>query len=126
MWAGQESILRFAILIDFFLGPWLVVCQFIDISNQIEPTGEVANILQKNLYNAALNKFFNSKFDTSPFDFIWLEISKNLHTSSQGPKKNLSKLQKGGLTPVPLTLLVIRVVLLLWSYGSYKGFWAQL
>ena len=42
--AGQESILRFAILIDFFLGPWLVVCQFIDISNQIEPTGEVANI----------------------------------------------------------------------------------
>ena len=53
MWAGQGSILRFVNWIDFFLGPWLVVGQFIDISNQIEPTGEVANILQKNLYNAA-------------------------------------------------------------------------
>ena len=55
---GQGSILRFVIWIDFFLGPWLVVGQFIDISNQIEPTGEVANILQKNVYNAALYNFF--------------------------------------------------------------------
>ena len=37
-------------------------------------------------------------------------------------RKNLSKLQNGELTPVPLTLLVIKVVLLLWSYGSHKGF----
>ena len=56
---------------------------------------------------------------TSPFDSIWLEISTNRHTKR-------SKLQNGGLTPVPLTLLVIRVVLLLWSYGPHKGFWAQL
>ena len=28
----------------FLLGLWLLVCQFIDISNQIEQTGEVANI----------------------------------------------------------------------------------
>ena len=46
---GQGSVLRFVILIDFFLGPWLEVSQFIDISNQIEPTGEVANILQKKI-----------------------------------------------------------------------------
>ena len=58
VWAGQGSILCFVIWIDFFLGPWLVVGQFIDISNQIEPTGEVANILQKKLYNAALYKNF--------------------------------------------------------------------
>ena len=28
----------------FFSGAWLLVCQFIGISNQMEPTGEVANI----------------------------------------------------------------------------------
>ena len=44
VWAGQGSILPFVIWIDFFLGPWIVVGQFIDISNQIEPIGEVANI----------------------------------------------------------------------------------
>ena len=27
----------------FFLGPWLLVCQFIEISNQIEVTGQVSN-----------------------------------------------------------------------------------
>ena len=31
-------------VIYFFLCHWLLVCQFIDISNQMEPTGEVANI----------------------------------------------------------------------------------
>ena len=40
----------------FFLGPWLLVCQFIQISNQMEPTGEVSNIEQKKLYNALLYK----------------------------------------------------------------------
>ena len=37
-------------------------------------------------------------------------------------RKNLSILQEGGLTPVPLTLLVIRIVSLHTLYGSYKGF----
>ena len=40
----------------FFLGPWLLVCQFIDISNQMETTGEVSSVEQKNLYNALLCK----------------------------------------------------------------------
>ena len=62
---GHGSIFHFVIWIDFFLGPWLEVCQFIDISNQIEPTGEVANILQKNLYNAALYK--KDSFDACYF-----------------------------------------------------------
>ena len=38
----------------FFLSPWLLVFQFIEISNQMEPTGEVSNVEQKNLYNALL------------------------------------------------------------------------
>ena len=46
----------------FFLGPWLLVCQFMEISNQMELTGEVSNFEQKNLYNAPLiiKKIFQS------------------------------------------------------------------
>ena len=40
----------------FVLGPWLLVFQFIDISNQMEPTGEVSSVEQKNLFNALLYK----------------------------------------------------------------------
>ena len=76
MWAGQGSILRFVIWIDFFLGPWLVEGQFVDISNQIEPTGEVANILQKNLYNASLNK--KVSIDACYFA-IWLHLIRNVY-----------------------------------------------
>ena len=49
VWAGQGWILPYVKWLNLFLGPWLIVCQFIDISNQIEPTGEVANILHKNI-----------------------------------------------------------------------------
>ena len=42
--------------IYFFLGPWHLVCQFIEISNQMESTGEVSNVEQKNLYNGLLYK----------------------------------------------------------------------
>ena len=59
----------------------------------------------------------------TPFDWKFLQIGT---LRAKDLRKNLSKLQKGGLTPVPLTLLVIRVVLLLWSYGSYKGFCIKL
>ena len=41
--------------IHFFLDPWFFVCQFVEISNQIGTTGEVSNVKQKNLYNAALS-----------------------------------------------------------------------
>ena len=59
----------------------------------------------------------------TPFDWKFLQIGTH---RAKDLRKNVSKLQNGELTPVPLTLLVIRVVLLLWSYGSHKGFWAQL
>ena len=67
MWAGQGLIIPQEKWIHFFLGPWLLVFQFIEISNQMEPTGEVSsNIEQKNLYNALLYKKILSIFDTSP------------------------------------------------------------
>ena len=33
--------------IHFFLGPWHLVCQFIEISNQMEVNGEVPNFEKK-------------------------------------------------------------------------------
>ena len=57
-----------------------------EISNQMELNGEVS---------------------------IWLEISINWHTKSQGPKKKVPVLQEeGGSIPAPPTPPVIRVVLL--------------
>ena len=38
---------------------------------------------------------------TSPFDSIWLEISTNWHTSSQGPKKKCIKITKRRIDPCP-------------------------
>ena len=61
-----------------------------EISNQMELTGEVSNVEQKSLYNALLYKKILSMFDTSPVGSIWLEISINWHTKSKGPKKNVS------------------------------------
>ena len=56
------------------------MCQFIDISNQIEVNGHVSNFEQKNLYNSLLYKKLFSKFETWPFTSIWLEMSINWHT----------------------------------------------
>ena len=56
--ARQEWMLPLKKLIHFFLGPWLLVCQFIDISNQMETTGELSNIERIFLYNGPLYKFF--------------------------------------------------------------------
>ena len=50
------------------------------------------------------------------FDWKFLQIGT---LRAKDLRKNLSKLQSGRLNPVPLTLLVIRVVLLLWSYGLW-------
>ena len=33
----------FCKMVAFFLGPWVLVCQFIEISNQMEVNGEVTN-----------------------------------------------------------------------------------
>ena len=50
VWADQGLILPLEKWINFFLCLWLLVCQFIDISNQIEITGEVSNI-ERFFYN---------------------------------------------------------------------------
>ena len=44
---GRGWILPLEKWIHFLLGPWLLVCQFVDISNQMETTGEVSNIERK-------------------------------------------------------------------------------
>ena len=110
--AGQEWILPQEKWAHFFLGPWLLVCQFIAISNQMESTGEVSNVEQKNLYNGLLHKKILLMFDTSPVVSIWLKMSINWHTKSQGPKKKCTILHERGSTPALPTLLVISVVLL--------------
>ena len=99
--AGHEWILPLEKWMHFFLGPWLLVCQFIDISNQMETTGEVSNIERIFLYNRPLNKFFCSTFDTSPVDSIWLEMSINWHTKSQGPKKKCIHFSRGRIHSCP-------------------------
>ena len=101
VWAGQGSILRFVILIHFFLGPWLDVCQFVEISNQMESNGEVTSIERIFLYNAALYNFFCKMFATSPVGSIWLEMSINWHTTSQGPKKKSIQITKRRIDPCP-------------------------
>ena len=63
--------------------------------------GEVSNLENKILYNRLLNNFFFPKFDTSPFCSIWLEISTNWHTKSQGPKKKWVNFTKGSIHPFP-------------------------
>ena len=65
-------------------------------------------------------------FDISPVVSIWMEMSMNWHTKSQGPKKNVFILIGGGSTPDPPTLLVIRVVLLRTLYGELNPFFSQL
>ena len=62
----------------------------------MEPTGEVSNVKQKNLYKKIL-----SMFDTSPVVSIWLEMSINWHTKSQGPKKKLIYSSRGRINPWP-------------------------
>ena len=99
--AGQEWILPLEKWAHFFLGPWLLVCQFLDISNQMETTGEVSNIKRIFLCNRPLYKFFCSTLDTSPVDSIWLEMSINWHTKSQGPNKKCTHFSRGMIHSCP-------------------------
>ena len=46
-------------------------------------------------------KILFSKFGTSPFCSIWLEISTNWHTKSQGHKKKCIHFTKGMIHPFP-------------------------
>ena len=45
--AGQEWILTFVKWVHFFLGPWLLVYQFIENYNQMELNDEVSNFEKK-------------------------------------------------------------------------------
>ena len=65
----------------------------------MESTGEVSNVEQKNLYNGLLYKKILSMFDTSPVVSIWLEMSINWHTKSQGPKTKCVNFSKGRIDP---------------------------
>ena len=76
--------------------------------------GTFCNLLSKNILIKGL-KFCH----LTPFDWKFLQIGT---LRGKDLRKNVSILQEGGLTPVPPTLLVIRVVLLHTLYGSYKGF----
>ena len=67
--AGQGWILPLE-KVHFLLGLWLLVCQFIEISNQMELNGQISNIEHFFLYNRVLYKFFCSKFETWPFSSI--------------------------------------------------------
>ena len=61
----------------------------------MESTGEVSNVEQKNLYNGQLYKKILLMFDSSPVVSIWLEMSINWHTKSQGPKKKCTNFFRG-------------------------------
>ena len=86
-------------LTHFVLGPWLLVCQFIDICNQMETTGEVSSVEQKIYIMRYYVKKIPSIFDTSPVVSIWLEMSINWHTKSQGPKTKCVNFSKGRIDP---------------------------
>ena len=107
----------------FFLGPWLLVYQFIEIFKQMEVNGEVSNFGLKNLCNTQLYQKNYPKFETSLLTSIWLEIYINWYTKGQGPKIKCIRFSRGS-TPAPPILLVIRVVLLhtLYVYGVLNPF----
>ena len=76
MSAGQEWILPLVKWVHFFLGPWLLVCQFVEISNQMESNGKVSNLEQIFLYNTILYKKILFKAQNfSPLS----------HSNSRGP-----------------------------------------
>ena len=67
----------------------------------MESTGEVSNVEQKNLYNGLLHKKILLMFDTSPVVSIWLKMSINWHTKSQGPKKKCTHFSRGRIHSCP-------------------------
>ena len=48
-----------------------------------------STLSKKCLFNTYYINIFLSKFETSPFTSIWLEISTNWYTKSQGPNKKI-------------------------------------
>ena len=93
----------------FFLGPWLLVCQFIEISNQMELNGEVWTFGYYNKSDFHCNSQSFRLRHLAPFDWKFLQIGT---LRAKDLRKNVPILQKWGFIPAPLTLLAIRVVLL--------------
>ena len=112
--ARQEWILTFVKWVLFFLGPWLLVYQFIDISNQIEANGHVLNFGKNNLCNSlSYKKIVFEVWDVA----IYLHLIENFcklahYLRAKELRKNVPILQEGIFTPVPPTPPVIKVVLL--------------
>ena len=85
------------------------MCQFIEISNQMATSQTLKRYF---LCNMVLYKKIVQGLKLchlTPFDWKFLRIGT---LRAKDLRKNVLILQKGGFTPVPLTLLAIRVVLL--------------
>ena len=50
VWTGYGRILPLEKWTHFVLGPWLLVCQFLGISNQMEVNGHISNFEKKIFY----------------------------------------------------------------------------
>ena len=75
MWAGQGKILILEKRIHFFFGPWLLVCQFLENSNQMNINGNVLYFEQCFFVNSVLHKIFIQSFrlrHLPPFDWKFL------------------------------------------------------
>ena len=91
------------------LDRFLVVCQFVDISNQMEQIGEVWNFGYYNESHFYCNSQSFRLRHLAPFDWKFLQIGTQ---RAKDMRKNVFILQEGGPTPALPTLPVIRVVLL--------------
>ena len=95
------------------------MCQFVEISNQMELNGEVRNFGYYNESHFYCNSQSFRLRHLAPFDWKFPQIGK---LRAKDLRKNASILQKGGSTLFPHTQSVIRVVLLL-TEAMRKDFW---
>ena len=85
------------------------MCQFVEISNQMELNGEVRNFGYYNESHFYCNSQSFRLRHLAPFDWKFLQVGT---LRAKDLRKNAAVLQEGGSTPDPPTPLVIRVVLL--------------
>ena len=106
MWAGHGWILPLVKWAHFFLGPWLLVSQFIEFSNQMDLNGEVWNFgyFIKNDFYCNSQSFRD--FPEAPFNW---KLFKIVHTKCQGHMKWCPHFSSFRVLP---RLPVFRVVLL--------------
>ena len=110
MCAGNGWILPLVKWIHFFLGPWLLVCQFVEISNQMELNGEVWNFGYYNKSDFHCNSQSFRLRHLAPFDWKFLQIGT---LRAKDLRRTEPILQEVGSTHIPpLIQSVFRVVLL--------------